>query len=612
VSLRRRLLLATAPLAIALALLGAFAVARITALGHTAEGILAANYRSVLAAQRMKEALERTDSAALFAATGQHERARAAVAANHETFERELRVEEGNITEPGEAELAQDLRAHWSDYVASVDGCLGSSDTETVRACYFRELEPRFVATKGIAERVLALNQDAMVAKSDGARRQAARDAAGMAAAALLAFGVGGFTSWALARRILRPLSVLGQAVEQFGRGDFAVRANVRGGGEIAELAHTFNAMAERMEEYRRSSLGELVQAQLAAQAAIDALPDPVIVVSPQGEVVSTNRAADGLLRPGDPGPLSLPQLEPALRAAIDAAVAHVLRGKGAWTTRGFEDAVVVAQGAAERSFLIHAEPLQEERGIVAATVLLQDVTRLRRIEELRDDLVSTAAHQLRTPLTALRMAIHLCLDGSPGPLTEKQHDLLYSAREECERLQETVDELLELARLQAGRIELALSAIPTAELLDQAERGARAAADARGVRLAVDPAMPGEAVRADPERVQLVFANLLENAIRYTPPGGSIALRARAEHDHVRFEVEDQGPGIAPEHQARVFEKFVRLPGVETGGAGLGLSIARDLVRAHGGEIGLESRHGGGSTFWFTLPKVEEDGAGA
>jgi len=606
VTLRRQLLLATAPLALAVALLGALAVRTVTSLGRTSDAILADNYRSVLAAQRMKEALERIDSAALFAASGEPVRARAQVEEQTGIFDRELRVTEQNITEPGEDVLAAELGARWQDYQTRLAACLAAGSAEAVRACYFRELEPAFLATKQAAERVLLLNQDAMVHKSERAQRAAARASALLLGAAAAALGLGAAATLLLATRIVRPLSVFGQAVEGFGRGDFAVRAHVRGRDEIAHLAHTFNAMADRIEEYRRSSLGELAQAQLAAQAAIDSLPDPVLVLAPDGGVVSANRAAEALLGAREGRAFDLSAAEGRLREAVEAARDHVLQGKGSWTARGFEDAVVVARDGVERAFLVHAEPVHEERGIVAVTVVLQDVTRLRRIEELRDDLVSTAAHQLRTPLTSLRMAIHLCLEQVPGPLNDRQQDLLYAAREECERLQSTVDELLDLARLQAGQIELRLETLDADALLESARRTHEASAETHGVSLAVDPVPCGASVRADPDRVQLVFANLIENAIRHTRSGGRIELAARPEAEAVRFEVRDEGPGVPPEHRARIFEKFVRLPGAPARGAGLGLSIARDVVRAHAGTIGVEGEPGHGSRFWFTLPRAD------
>ena len=607
-TIRARLLLAAAPTALALALLGAFALRAISELGRASQTILAQNYRSVLASQRMKEALERIDSGALFSATGQRERGLAQQAEQRRAFETELRVEEGNITEEGEAEAVGALRRDWDGYRRALDECLVRPSPSEVEACYFGDLEPRFRALKSGADRVLAMNQDAMVRKSDRARREADDVRAWMLSATLGGLAVGLLVTWSLASRAVRPLAALGQSVEQFGSGDFAARAPTRGGAEIAQLAGSFNAMADRIEEYRRSSLGEMLQAQLAGQATLDSLPDPVFVFAPDGSTASLNRAAEQLFPPEQRAAPRIALLAPALRDAIEAVRAHVLQGKGAFAPRSFEEAFRAPGPDGERVYLPRAEPLYEEGGgIVGATVVLQDVTRLHRFEELRNDLVSTVAHQFRTPLTSLRMAIHLCLEGVAGALSAKQQDLLYAAREECERLQEIVDELLDLARLQSGTIQLDLEDVPAAALLERAAKAFHSAAAAKQIALETDPLPCDASVRADPSRVQLVFANLLENALRHTSAGGRVRLRAEERDGRVRFEVSDTGPGIAPEHHERIFEKFYRAsdagPG---GGAGLGLSIARDVVRAHGGEIGVESEASRGATFWFTLPATQ------
>jgi signal transduction histidine kinase len=605
---------AAVPLAIALVLIGAFAVRGAGRMGATAQALLSDNYQSVLAAQRMKEALERLEDAARAAASGHPELTPPHPEQERHHFEAGLRAEEGNITEPGEAELATSLRKRWDEYQKTLDGCLDKTSGAEAEGCFLHRLDPAFRAVKADADRVLEMNQDAMVSKSEQNREDAESLRWGMVFATLLALGGGLASSWYLATRALRPLTALGQTVEQFGRGDFAVRAPVRGGAEFAQLAATFNAMADRIDEYRRSSLGEMLQAQLAAQATLNSLPDPVFVFSPDGSILSANLAAEGLFAPEDRAALNLNLLEPRLRNALDAVRAPVLQGKGSFVPKSFDESFSVQRPEGERVFLPRAEPVYEEGGgIVAATVVLQDVTRLRRFEELRDDLVSTVAHQFRTPLTSLRMAIHLCLEGVAGPLSTKQQDLLYAGREECERLQGIVDELLDLARLQSGAIALDLEDVPPEALLEEAAKAHRAEALAKKLALVVEPVLDATRVRADPQRLRLVFQNLLENALQHTPEGGRVSLRAREDSGSVRFEVADNGPGIPEDQQARIFDKFYRGPGGGGGGAGLGLSIARDVVRAHGGEIGVESARGRGSTFWFTLPRAgSPGGAGA
>jgi len=233
-------------------------------------------------------------------------------------------------------------------------------------------------------------------------------------------------------------------------------------------------------------------------------------------------------------------------------------------------------------------------------------VTRLRRFDELRSNLVSTVAHEFRTPLTSLHMAIHLCLEEAAGPVTDKQADLLQAARQDCERLQGIVNDLLDLARLQAGKVELHLQPVAPETLVASAVEAHQTTAHQNGIDLATEVTPSLVDVMADLDRIQLVLGNLLANAVRYTPSGGSISVRATEVAGRVRFEVADTGPGIPAEYRERVFERFFRLPGTPPGGAGLGLSVAKDVVEAHGGEIGVVSEPGAGATFWFTLPAAE------
>jgi signal transduction histidine kinase len=229
---------------------------------------------------------------------------------------------------------------------------------------------------------------------------------------------------------------------------------------------------------------------------------------------------------------------------------------------------------------------------------------RLRPREDM--DWVATVAHELRTPLTSVRMAIHLCLEEAAGPLTERQRELLAAGREDGERLQATVDELLDLSRIQAGRLHLELARVSPLELAEDVRDAHERLAASRHVRLTVEILPDCAAAHADRERAALALANLVGNAIRHTPEHGRVVITAVRDGDMVRFEVADEGEGIPAEYRARVFDRFFRIPGRPGGASGLGLAIARDVVIAHGGTIGVESADGAGSRFWFTLPVDE------
>ncbi|HEX9289059.1 MAG TPA: ATP-binding protein [Anaeromyxobacteraceae bacterium] len=605
-TLRTKLLVAQAPLALVLLFFGFASVRTLTQLGHSPELILKDNYRSVLAAERMTEAVERLQEAALSRATGRRSDVQAAADAR-KRFESELVFQEHNITEPGEAEATQRLRRRWAVYQDAFDR-IAAAPAQGQLAAYFDVLQPAHRAVLDGASEILALNQDAMARKSERARRAAERNVTGVVAATVAAIALGLLSSIALTARLLRPLGVLSQTVRRIGEGDLEARARVDGKDEIAALAQEFNTMADRLAQYRRSSLGELLQAQQASQAAIDSLPDPVLVLDPVGAILNLNGAAESLLRLGPAGqPPSLAAMDPGLRAVVERVRGHVLAGRGPYVPRGFEEAVRVESADGDRHLLPRATPLYSEQGgVVGATIVLQEVTRLMRFDELKNDLVATVAHEFRTPLTSLRMAIHLTADEVVGPLTEKQAELMAAARQDCERLQGIVDDLLDLSRIQSGRMALKLERLDAAAMLQGAAAAVRPAAEADGLVLAVAEVDPALEVRADTERAQLVLTNLLANAVRHTPRGGLVEARARRDGEAVRFEVRDTGEGIAREHQERIFDKFYRVPGARGGGVGLGLYISREIVQAHGGAMGVESVSGKGSTFWFTLPVAE------
>jgi PAS domain S-box-containing protein len=604
VTFRTKVLLVQAPLGIALVLLSILAVRTTSSLGTSAEAILKQNYRSVLAAQRMRTDIEALDRAALLHLTPRNGVDAAHVDARLARFEAELAVEEGNITEAGEREAVAELRQRWEHYRAALVEFRGLPPA-AAEPMYFDTLAPGFLGIRGTIDRILDLNQDAMLLKSNRAREHAERMGTAMASASLAALLLGVIGASLLTSRLLRPVARLRTAADRIGSGDFGARVPVVGNDEFAQLATTFNAMADRLDRYRRSSLGELLLAQQSAQAAIDSLPDPVVVFDANGEVLIVNRTAEALLGVGlSTGTKAvLEHLDAPLRTTIEQARAHVLSGKGAYAPSGFEEAVrVSADGEGECYYLARATPVYGEAGgITGATVILQDVTRLHRFDQLKNDLVATVAHEFRTPLTSLRMAIHLCLEQRVGPLTDKQSDLLYTAREDCERLQRIVDELLDLAKIQGGRMQLHRRRVAPRALVDDAVDAHSRLAGEHHIELAteLEPALPE--LEVDRDRIQLVFANLLTNAIRHSPRGAAVRLRGSATNGAVRFEVSDQGPGIPTEQQGAIFEKFAQ--GAAPGAAGLGLSIAREIVSAHGGQIGVESEIGQGSTFWFTVP---------
>jgi NtrC-family two-component system sensor histidine kinase KinB len=599
--LRTKLLLAQLPLIVSLAVTAYVGSVMMAAMGRGSDRILRDNYRSVLAAQRMKAALVELDRGAMSTVAGRWAEGQEALRRNRQPFETELRAELDNITEEGEQHAADELATRWRLYVAALDNLPGREDPR-LGAYYFDTLIPASGRVREAAEAILALNQDAMLRKSAEAQRLAARGNLLVITAALLGAVLGVIASGVLTSRLLRPLSVLSQAARRLGEGDLAVRARVRGEDEVAMTAAEFNVMAEHLQAYHESSLGELLQAQQAVQAAIDSMPDPVAVIALDGRVMNVNAAAGSLLAlsPGD----AVSRAEARCLPVVEHVRSHVLAGHGPYVPKSFDEAFRVGSGESERAFLPRGNPLYDDRGrVIGSTVVLQDVTRLLRLDELRRNVVATVAHEFRTPLTSLHMSIHLCLEEVVGPLTDKQAELLTAAREDCERLQTIVSDVLELSRAQVSDVTLRFEPVSSEALVAAALTAQKSALSTHSVQVRAEVGPDAGEVRADRERLSAVFANLLANAIRHSPASGTVTLVARATGNTVRFEIADEGEGIAPQYHSRIFDKYFQIPGTPHGGAGLGLSIARDIVQAHGGAIGVESVPGHGARFWFTVP---------
>lgn len=607
-TLRTTLLIGLMPLLALMIGLGIWATVMFYRLGGNIDVILRENYRSVLAAEKMKEALERIDSSFLFALAGREERAHAQFAEYRPRFEKALTTEQNNVTLPGEQALADELTSEFGRYLTLANRFYELPDTpDTQRTeVYFADLLPMFKRIKDRADDVLNLNQRNME-QMDTAARQAATTSIRLMIVALLVTGVVGFGSaLILSRSILEPIRAVTRGARELARGNIDQVVPVLTRDELGELASSFNVMARTIREYRQAGTAKLVRAQQSAQATIDSFPDPVVVVDPTGAIERANPAARRVLSVvtfDSPIPWNAPS---SLKPLLDG----VLSGEPDYLPTGIENAIVTRHDGQERFYLPRVLAIRDEAdALIGAAVVLLDVTRFRLLDQIKSDMVSTVSHELKTPLTSIQMVVHLLLEEVIGTLTPKQVELLLAARQDSERLLTMVNDLLDLTRIEQGRVQLDRAPVAAADLLSQA--AARFEPAARDADVSVSVSAPNALphVLVDRDRIEHVFDNLIGNAIAYAPRGGHIRLSAQANGATATFSVSDDGRGIPPEYLPRIFEKFYRVPGPNArGGAGLGLAIAREIVVAHGGQIDVRSTVGQGTTFTFAVPSVLAD----
>jgi signal transduction histidine kinase len=417
---------------------------------------------------------------------------------------------------------------------------------------------------------------------------------AGIVLSVLLAF--------ALARMLLGPIGALTASARALGEGNLNDDVPVRSNDELGVLAQTFNTMAARLREYRDAMTARVVRAQRTMEATLTSTPDPLFVVSQNGGPAIRNPAAEKLA--------ALPEFADGFPEPLGARVQEVLRTQEHFLPTGYEHVIPVAVDHDERYYMPRILSISDKlTGQGSAAILLQDVTKFRLLDHAKNNLVGTVSHELKTPLTSLRMAVYLLLEQNTGALTPAQRDLLETARDDADRLLRILNDILDLARIESGTAAISRRDTAIRPLLEEMAREMRPIITGAGqrinIRVAPDAGVDGN-VFLDAERIRHVFINLLGNASKYTPEGGVIELYAGPDAGGpgaVRFGVRDTGAGIAEADVPHVFQKFYRAPGQTRKGAGLGLSIAREIVTAHGGVIACTSKPGEGSDFHFVIP---------
>ncbi len=582
--------------------IGIQSILQLTTLGQSIDIILRENYRSVIASQQMKESLERMDSGALFTLLGDTDQGEGLLAINKSLFEEALQLELNNLTLPGEAERAMSIRDLFIRYKAALlDVQDAALSLDNRRRVYFTELLPLFHQIKNLADEILQMNQQNMIEANDRARTTAATARHRMYILLFCGVVVSVLFIFSSQRWILRPIKRLIRSTDEIKRGnlDLVVQSDSR--DEIGRLSEAFNEMASSLREFRRSDRTRMARIQRSTQQVFRSLPDAVAVVDLDGRVeVSTEAASEVFgLRPDV-------RIRSLAFDWMGDLFDETVRSARTVESQGNQTVIQRFIKGEEHFFRPEAVPiLDAEKQAGGVILILKDVTSQLQQEELKKGVISTVSHQLKTPLTSLRMAVYLLLEEKVGSLNPKQMELLITARDDSDRLHSILSSLLDISRIESGKLRMDLH--PTAlkrTVLDQLD-SFRSVAKDRGItlRMALSDDLPE--VLADQVQIAHVVANLLSNAIKYTSPGGEVTITGEGEDEMVCFAVSDTGRGIPARYLDQVFDQFFRVPGQDReAGEGLGLAIAKEIVEAHGGTLTVKSEEGRGSVFTLRLKR--------
>ena len=410
----------------------------------------------------------------------------------------------------------------------------------------------------------------------------------------LLSVLVAGCAGWLAARVPARRLQEMTRAAGEIAAGRMGARAHPGGDDEVADLARSLNRMAAQLEE--RLALLDRERHQL--RAMLDAMVEGVLLLDGAGRIIIANPAFGRMFGAAEPlegrRPLEAARV-PGLQEAVEAALESKEPVVREITLSGDPGRIIQASLAAVR----------EGGGTVGAVAVFHDVTELKTLEQVRREFVANVSHELRTPLTAIKGYAETLLGGGLDDRARAAQFVEVIARH-AERLRALIEDLLDLAAVEQREARLAMAPVAVADIAGQAEAILRPMAEARELTLVIDVPADLPRVLADRDRLAQVLINLLDNAVKFTPPGGRVEVGARAAGSAVTIAVRDTGVGIPPGEIGRIFERFYRIDRSRDrseGGTGLGLAIAKHLVLAMNGTIEVESVPNAGATFRVTLP---------
>lgn len=601
--IRQKLALGFGGILVTVGVIGTLTITQITQLGEAIDVILRENYRSVIACQEMKESLERIDSGVLFFFAGNGPEGQRHIDENTTRFVSALKTEIGNVTLPGEQAKAAELSRLFGDFSERLTLVTAPDRTDSQRKeAYFNTVHPVFQKMKVLAQEILELNQANMVAANNHARQLAESAQTRIVLAIVLCAAIAILFLFFIQRWILGPISALIESTNEIRRGNLDLVLDTKSRDEIGHLSESFNSMTSALRAVRKHDRMNFLRTKRATEEVFKALPAAIAVLDLDGNIeVATETAERHFgMKPG----LTVRELGMDWLTHLTAQAlreGRSVEGKGSerW----------IQQFIDGREYFFHPMAVPIPVGpkvpeVTGVAIMLNDVTQVHEQRELKRGVVATVSHQLKTPLQSLRMSIHLLLEERVGTLNEQQMELASAAREESERLKEMLDDLLDLDRIESDRSRIQTGSVAPITLAREGITPFLTEAKGKGVTLvnAVHEDLPD--VLAEPSRIRHVFGNLIANALRFTQPGGTITVSACTEGSSVQFSVEDTGTGVAPEHVNRLFERFFRVPGQdEKSGVGLGLSIVKEIIEAHGGTVSAQSEIGTGTRVSFTLP---------
>lgn len=578
----------------------------ISKLGIASDNILKMNYNSIIAAIQMLDAIETIESnSSAYAVTLDSDKLNEIVQKQHQ-FSQWIGRAKDNITEAGEKNTLSELDSLYTQYSLYVNRQLSGMEfagKDTVRS----EIRDR---VKNKCYELLSLNQKAMFAKSTAAQKIAKQGIASLLMIVTAVFSLGLILSYGLSYRIVKPIYQLLTATQKIADGDYTGSIHSDLEDELGELTNKFNDMTDKLKAYNDVNLRTILEEQQKIKAIFTSINDGLIFIGTDYVIMEANEKAFEILNCTGDKLLGHHFLEVVHEDKLFHDLKHCIETNSAPEFPDMDNLITTLHKDRKSFYQYFFNPIKDREGLLlGAMFLIRDVTNIKELDQLKSKFFMIVSHELKTPLTSLSMSVDLIRESLGDQLNAANLELIDAAKEDINRLKALIHDLLDLSKIEAGKIELEFHPVQTEETIRLILNHFKSQVQERKITLEYNNTGPVPKVFADEEKLILVFNNLISNALRYVNDMGNIIIGAEPSGKFATFSVTDDGAGIPLAFQNRMFDRFVQLKGQNNAkGTGLGLTICREIVRAHGGTIWVESEPGKGSAFFFTIPLAEEN----
>jgi NtrC-family two-component system sensor histidine kinase KinB len=510
-------------------------------------------------------------------------------------FREQLRLEERNVTEKGEGPAVKAL----------ADAFRALTDPSADQNRQRQSLKKALLQLRTIDE----LNMNAIVRKNDQAQQGVESAATYLITAASLCFIILFSFSVNFPGFVANPLREFSEAIKGVSRKNYKQQLQFNGTDEFSELAREFNAMTSQLNQWENSNIAKLQSEKLRIEAIIGQMQDAIIGLNEKKEILFLNQVAGQLLNMNEKDIIGANTRELVKKNDLLKQILQI--GGNEKPMKIYADGKESYFQQERREIMVPSYDDQQEHTLTPVmktageVFILKNITQYKELDEAKTNFIATVSHELKTPISSIKMSLKLLDDQRVGEMNPEQKELVQHIKEDCGRLLKITTELLDLAQVETGNLQLNFVKSDPRKIAIYAMDTVRFQAEQKSIELELICRNDLPKVNVDTEKTAWVMVNFLSNALRYSAAKSQVVIQIVQSGQNIEFSVRDFGKGIDEQYQKRLFDRYFQVPtdGHNKSGSGLGLAISKDFITAEGGKIWVESAIGEGSRFCFLLP---------